>query len=57
MNTEQKLGVLPKKVLKRVESGELNITRANGVQCITIPLDEYMTLLECRVALKARKKK
>lgn len=57
MNTTDLISRLPRKALIRVERGELNIHRVNDVQCITVPLREYVELLEDRVRLKQRRKK
>lgn len=57
MNTTDLISRLPRKALARVERGELHIHRVGEVQCITVPLREYVELLEDRVTLKQRRKK
>ena len=57
MNTHYLINNTTTKEQKRIASGEHKITNNNGVQCITIPLDKYMKLLDDQQSLKKRKKK
>ena len=57
MNTHYLIKNTTSKEQKRIASGEHKITNNNGVQCITIPLAQYMRLLDDQQALKKRKKK
>ena len=57
MNTHYLINNTTTKEQRRIASGEHKITSVEGVQCITIPLDKYMKLLDDQQALKKRKKK
>ena len=57
MTTYAGLHAITKKAKLKISTGENHLHYVNGVQCITITMDEYVSLIEDRQRLKARKKK